>query len=485
MEKQLKDMFSYPQNQDLAVRYAQLPDVNSEVCMMYLRGMADQAFVDSTLVPLLMEKQGFSARRKLTEQLYHRLESVSGVRRVTALPEMRDEIVRGNTILFVHGERGGIAVDSTGFEHRSVDRAQNENVIKGPSESFIESGAVNISLIRKQLRNEHLVTESISIGQQSLTEVSVMYLNDIADPQLVKEVKRRLANIENDQVMNLATLEQMIEERSYSLVPTCLYTERPDRAAAFLQEGHVVMLMDSSPSALIAPVTFWALFHSAEDMYQRWPLGVFMRLMRLIGIFIATLTPGLYIAITNYHVEMLPTDLLLAIAATRERVPFPAIIEVMIMEVAFELLREAGVRIPSTIGPTIGIVGALILGQAAVDANIVSPILVIVTAITALSSFTVPDQSLNGMVRLSRFIFLFAASLMGFLGMMIALTIIISYMVTLRSFEVPFLGPLAPYTRSSKDTIFRPPVWKQWLRPFMNEPQETERATKPKGGAER
>lgn len=479
------DMFSYPQNQDFAVRYVQLPDVKTEVCLLYLHGMADLAFVDMQIVPLLMEKQGLSSRRKLADQLVTLLQPMTGARQITALPEMRDEILRGNTILIVRGEREAIALDSVGFEHRSIERAQNENVIKGPKESFIESGAVNMSLIRKQLRSEQLISESLDVGRQAQCRVSMMYLKDVADPDLVREVKRRLERLETDQVLNLAMLEQVIEERSYSLVPTCLHTERPDRAAAFLQEGHVIMLMDSSPDALIVPVTFWALFHSAEDMYQRWAMGTFMRLIRLIGIFIATLTPGLYIAITNYHVEMLPTDLLLAIAATRERVPFPAIIEAIIMEVAFELLREAGVRIPTPIGPTIGIVGALILGQAAVDANIVSPILVIVTAITALSSFTVPDQSLNGMVRLSRFLFLFTAALMGFLGMMVMLTVIISYMVTLRSFQVPFLAPLAPHARSSKDTIFRPPVWKQWLRPFTTHPQETERAARPKGGTDR
>jgi spore germination protein KA len=225
------------------------------------------------------------------------------------------------------------------------------------------------------------------------------------------------------------------------------------------------------------------MFQTAEDYYLRWPYGNFVRLVRLLAVFVALMAPSIYIAVSNFHEEMIQTDLLLAIASTRERVPFPALIEVLIMEVAFELVREAGVRIPTVIGPTIGIVGALILGNAAVDANIVSPILVIIVALTGLSSFAIPEISFNFGIRIMRFIVLIAAAAMGFYGIALFLAGFLAYLVSLKSFDVPFLSPLAPYTRSSKDLLIRPPVFKMWLRPFNVSPQLKKRGNKPEGNA--
>lgn len=216
---------------------------------------------------------------------------------------------------------------------------------------------------------------------------------------------------------------------------------------------------------LVAPATFWSFFHTADDMNQRWAYGNFIRIIRLIAFFVALLVPSLYIAATNYHDEMIPMDLLLAISAKRESVPFPAIFEVVMMEIVFEILREAGLRVPTPMGATIGIVGALILGQAAVEANVISSIMVIVIAITGLASFAIPDVSFSFMTRITRFIFLISATVMGIVGLMITLTIVIAYLVSCHSFGVAFLSPLAPYSSSSLDMVTRPPVWKQWIRP--------------------
>lgn len=254
----------------------------------------------------------------------------------------------------------------------------------------------------------------MEVGQRSTKKIAILYIQDIANPQLVNNIKERIKQINVDYIEQIAILEQHFEERSYSLFPSILLTERPDRTCSFLMEGHVALLMDGSPQALIAPITFWNLFQTGEENYLRWPYGNFLRIIRLIALFIATLTPGFYIAVSTYHLEMLPTDLMLAIAATRERVPFSSFTEILFMEFSFEILREAGVRIPTAIGPTIGIVGALILGQAAVDANIVSPILVINVALTGLASFTIADNSLNFAIGIIRFLMLFAAVSFGF-----------------------------------------------------------------------
>jgi spore germination protein KA len=246
-------------------------------------------------------------------------------------------------------------------------------------------------------------------------------------------------------------------------------------------EGHIVLLMNNSPTSIITPVTFWSLFHAGEDQYLRWPEGNFLRVLRLLAIFVALFTPSIYVAVSNFHVEMLPTDLMLAIAATRERVPFSSILEVIFMEITFEILRESAVRVPSVVGPSIGIVGTLILGTAAVDANLVSPILVVIVAITGLSSFTIPGVSLNFAVRLLRFCMLLSAVMIGFYGIALFLAFLLAYLVSLKSFGVPFLSPMAPHQPSSKDMILRPPSWKQWLRPFSVSPKDKVRTKKPEG----
>jgi spore germination protein KA len=310
-----------------------------------------------------------------------------------------------------------------------------------------------------------------------------MYLKNIADEAIVNNVIKRLKDIETDTVLTLSQVEQYIEERSYSLFPTTLMTERPDRAASFVLEGHVILIMENSPTAIIAPTTFWSFIHTVEDQYLRMPYGNFIRIIRLVALMIALLVPATYIAVTTFHSGMIPTDLLLSIAATRERIPFPVFIEIMIMEVSFEILREAGVRVPNTLGPTIGIVGALILGQAAVEANLVSPILVVIVSITGLASFTIPDVSFNITVRILRFVFLFVAYIFGFFGMALVAAFLMAYLVSMKSFGVPFFAPLAPHSPSSKDLMTRPPIWKQWIRPLSISPKQKVRSPKPKGDA--
>src|SRR5213079_609143 len=235
---------------------------------------------------------------------------------------------------------------------------------------------------------------------------------------------------------------QYLEERPRSLFPTILYTERPDRAASFIEEGHIVLLMTNSPSCLILPATFWAILHSPEDHYLRTPYGNFIRVLRFFALFVAMFASSFYIAITNFHVGMIPPDLLMAVAGTRERVPFPSIIEILMMEMAFELIREAGLRVPSPIGPTIGIVGALILGQAAVQANIISPIVIIVIALSGLSSFIISDVSMNFAIRMSRFLFIFAAGFLGVYGAVALFVTSLFYIVSLKSFGTPYFAPM-------------------------------------------
>ncbi len=472
----LQEIFHFPQNQDFIFRELYIKSLKKQGVVLWIDGIVNEDMLqDHILQPLMEVDTGLKEKVDIIDSIA----TIHSGEKIIELEIVVDHIIQGKTILLIEGYDKAISFNTTKYEHRDIDKTTVENVIKGPQEAFIESGKVNRALIRKQIKNENLITESIKIGKRANKYVYVMYIKDLANEEIVGKVKERIIQIDTDTIATISVLEQHIEERPYSLVPTILTTERPDRAAAFLQEGHVILIMDNaSPHCLIAPATFWSFFHTAEDTYQRWIYGNFIRFIRLIACIVALLAPAIYLSATNYHVEMIPTDLLLAIGATRETVPFPVILEIGMMEMAFELLREAGVRIPTPIGPTIGIVGALILGQAAVEANMVSPILVIVIAITGLASFAIPDNNLSSMVRIGRFLFLGLAATMGLLGVASGLVMGVAYLVSVESFGVSFLAPMMPYYPSSKDMLFRPPVWKQWIRPQHVHPKDRIRRKK-------
>lgn len=466
----LKEEFSYPTNEDFIIRKLVLKGINKKCVLVFLGVMVNEDMIQQHIIEPILE-----SKQKEEKNIIQKVITAKEGKEVTCFDSVINNITMGNTILLMDGYSKAISIETTKFDHRNVEKPISENIIKGPQEAFVESGKTNKSLIRKQLRSKNLVTESITVGEQSKSKISILYMKNIANPRLVKQIKERIEDLEVDTVQNIPMLEQYIEERPYSIIPSILYTERPDRAVSFLHEGHVVLLMDSSSDCLILPVTFWSLFHTSGDSYLRWSNGNFVRVVRLIAFFAALLTPALFVAITTFHVEMIPTDLALAITATRERVPFPLLIEVILMEMAFELLRESGLRIPTPIGPTIGIVGALILGQAAVQANLVSPILVIIVSITGLSSFAIANLSLNYTMRIVKFGLLILGGLMGIAGVTAGLMAFIAYMVSVKSFDVPFISPLTPHYRSSKDVIFRPPIWKQWIRPQYTAPKDSVR----------
>ncbi|MBU8880068.1 spore germination protein [Bacillus sp. FJAT-29790] len=482
----MKDAFSYPENTALKFRDVFLPVFNKKASILFVEGTVDTNLIDAHIVEPLLKKSIILPRNdEIVSLLIRSVLTTSNAKSISTFQDAIEDLVNGNTIILLEDESQAISVETIGFESRSVAVSTIETVIKGPKAAFIESAAVNRSLIRKQIKDSNLMCEMVSVGKNAPQQVSVMYIKEIADSELIKNVKKRLTDIDRDTILEISIVEQYIEDRPYSLFPSTLTTERPDRASSFLLEGHVVLLMENSPVALIVPITFWSLFHTVEDQYLRWAYGNFIRIIRLIALFIAILMPALYVAVTTYHAEMLPTDLMLAISSTREILPFPAIIEIFFMAITFEILREAGIRIPTALGPTIGIVGALILGQAAVDANIVSPILVIVIAITGLASFTIPDVGFNIAIRMLEFIFLLAGNFMGIFGVSLCLTWVIAYMVSIKSFGVPFFAPLSPHLPSSKDLLITPPVWKQWLRPYTTSPQKKIRGNKPEGGPDK
>lgn len=392
-----------------------------------------------------------------------------------ALDSVIDGLLYGDTAIFVDGCDRAITVETKGFPVRSVSTPQQEMVTRGPLDAFTEAFRVNIGLIRRRIKDPRLVTEILQVGSLSRTYVAILYVDGVVNPKLVREVKRRVSSLKVDYVGSSGVLEQLVEDRPLSLFPQTLSTERPDRAAAYLAEGHVVALADNSPFALVLPATFWSQLQTSEDYYIRWPFGSVLRWLRFGALVTAVLTGGLYIAAANYHHDMIPTELLLFIAARREQVPLPAGLELLFMEVAFELIREAGTRIPSVIGPTIGIVGALIMGQALVEAQLASPVVIIITALSGLASFAIPNYSTAFGLRTLRFAFIILALVLGIYGIAVGLFGVVLHLAGLRSFGVPYLSPLAPRVRHAPDVTQRGPLFDMEFRPRSIRPVDSRR----------
>lgn len=459
----INKLYVLPKNKDIIVRdfYIAL-DPPLKAFMVFIDGLAANEIINNAILKSLMvliEEETKVDYAHLAEYIKEHLLPGHDVAVLENYRSILDMVNYGNTAIFVEGSDRSLVIETKGWDRRTVSEPETEQVILGPQEAFNETLRSNTGLIRKAIRNEKLITEMVKVGSQTNIDVAIMYLDDIANPKLVEEVKRRVESIKTDYVGAAGVLEQFIEDAPYSLTPQVLTTERPDRTVSFLVEGHVAIIVDGGARALIVPITLFSLLHTPEDYYLRIPYGNFVRILRVVALFITILTPGTYIAIVNFHQEMVPTELLLAIAASHATVPFPTVFELFVMEFSFELIREAGVRVPGVIGNTIGIVGALILGQAAAQAGIISPILIIVVAITGLASFAIPNYSISFALRLMRFIFAIFAAFFGFLGIAGGLLFFLISLVSMKSFGVPFLAPVGPRTRTEPDVVLRGPVW--------------------------
>ncbi len=462
-----KEIYYVPNNCDVNIRDIEIGGTKKMAAVLSISSISNIKIIEELIIrPLLSNDNESKVIEKLLSQQ---------VRKAQVIEDILKEINNGNTALFVDGEPNAYIINTSNFQGRSVEKAENEVVVKGPKESFNEQAITNISLIRKKIRDENLIVESTTISKRAKNELYLLYIKDIANEELLTTIRNKINSLDVDSIQNLSVLEQYIEDNIYSLFPTILYTERPDRAGEFLEDGFIVLIMDNSPDALILPATFWSFFHNAEDHYLRFLFGNFIRILRLLALFITLFISAIYIAITNYHVEMIPPDLLLAISSTREIVPFPPLVEILMLEIAFELIREGGLRVPKPIGPTIGIVGALILGQAAVQANLVSPLVVIIVALGGLSSFAIGDTNLNYTIRLMRFPFLISAGVFGLYGLTALFTIGLFYMTSIKSFGVPYLAPMTPNDSTAKDTIFRRLLKNELYRPGYLKPKDIEK----------
>ena len=436
----------------------------------YIEVTGGSFLFENSVVGKLLNQFCLMSKKDIYESLEKNALGISDMTLFDTVEEAAGGMFTGDVILFVDGFDKAIKIPDKGYPSIGVKEPESEKVIRGSKEGFADSIKVNTALIRKRLRTSQLKVKELKMGTRSNTNIDIVYMEDLVYPGLLEEVERRLNRYEIDGILDSGMIEQLSEEKWYSPFPQFQTTQRPERAAMALLEGRVVVLADNSPTGLILPTDYNSFIKTSDDYYNRWEIASFGRLLRYLAAFFAMTTPGLYLAVTNFHTQILPTTLLLSFAAARQGVPFPAVVEVLIMEIAFELLREAGVRLPGAMGNTIGIVGGLIIGQAAVEANIVSPIVVIVVAFTALCSFAIPNEEFATAFRLIKFAFIFLCSWLGFYGFLYGLLLVLIHLSHLKSFGIPYLTPFVGADLNGyddeRDSLIRQPLFLMRRRPI-------------------
>lgn len=397
--------------------------------------------------------------------------------------QMMAGLLSGDTLIFLQGCNRIISCNTPGGPERSISEPTTQSNIRGPKEGFVESLFTNVALLRRRIKNSDLTLEMFEVGNYTGTNVAMMYMKNIAEEEVVNEVRSRIHGIRTDAILDSGMVEDFIQDKTFTPFPTVYNSERPDTAAGNLMEGRIILLVDGSPFVLIMPIVFAQFFQSASDYAERYDSATLLRILRYICFIILILGPSLYIAFTTYHYEMIPTPLLISILAQRETVPFPAIVEAFILEFTMEVLREAGVRMPRVVGQTVSVVGALVLGQAAVEAGVVTALLTIVVAITGIASFAIPSYNMATAGRLCRFVFMVLAALFGLYGVTLGLIVLAAHLCSLQSFGVPYMAPFSPFRlKSNKDTVLRLPAWMMRTRPAMFSNKNNRRMPEESGG---
>ena len=488
----MKSEYNQLINSDIVFRdfYITAKNVEYKSLLVYIDGMVDTNLINNyVLKPLMLKNinntfdnniQEYNNKLfvkkiknvNLSDYIYTNLIPQNSVKKEEYFEDTISGINSGNCVLFVDSLNISFDIDVKGFKQRGVEQPQNENIIKGPQEAFVENIRTNTSLLRRIVNNQNLIIENLSVGKINKTKCAICYMQNITNSDLVAEAKFRLSNLSVDTIISSGQLEQLIQDDTQTGIPQILSTERPDKCVNGLMQGRIVILLNGNPYALIAPAVMTDFLSSPEDSNLNPVFANFLRFIRILALIITLLLPGLYIAVSSFHQEILPTELLFSIFASKESVPFPIIFELLIMEIAFELIREGGLRSPSAIGSTLGIIGALILGEAAVSANIVIPFLIIVVAITGLASFAIPDFSFGFHLRMYRFIFILLGFTSGFLGIGLGIYAYISLICSLKSFGVNYTSTFFSEYSPIGLKYFIPPFWKQEHRSTFLSPKK-------------
>ncbi|TSB45433.1 spore germination protein [Alkalicoccobacillus porphyridii] len=435
-------------------------------CVLYLEPLVDTNLLEQTFfIPLSEDK--FDDRYTLEDLIVS-----TNWKRDSNVTKEATLLTKGYAAILLEGEPSILYVEVGIFFDRSIEEPSNEKIVRGSHEGLVESLFVNLNVLRRRAQTSELAVKKTRVGAKLQRETAIVYMNDIADPEIVETIEDRINDISSDLVISPGFIAEYIQDHSYSPFPQVLYTERPDRIISHLLEGRIIVMTDGSPTALIAPISISAFFQSPDDYNIHFILGSFYRVIRFLSVFIAVTLPALYISVVAFNYEILPNPIILPVKNSLANIPYPPLIEALIMELTIELIREAGVRLPSPIGQTIGIVGGLVIGEAVVNAGLVSNMMIIVVALTAVASFVIPSPEMNSVVRVLRFPFMFLAAIFGILGVTLASMLLLMHLCKLTSFGRPYLSPIAPFRlKDMKDTAIRMPVWFLNTRPLAVKPQ--------------
>ena len=464
----LQQIFHAERNKDIVFRSFTTAG-GRDVLLAFIDGMCSSQIINEFIIrPLqVRDKPGMDPLNVV---------QINAASVSTVLDDAVNAILAGDTAVFFDGMDKCHTFETKGFDRRSISTPATESTIKGSQEAFSESIRTSTTQIHRLIKSTQLVTEFINVGELNQDICALLYLEEIVSPKLLEEVRRRVSNIKADFIMGTGMLEQMIEDNPLSLFPSMLSTERPDRAAYYLSCGRVIILVDGTPFAMVAPVSLALMLDSPEGMSQRWLYGTFTRLIRMAALFCTTTLSGIYLALVLFHREMLPTTVAGAVMRSSATIPMPLLVEVLLMETFFELVREAGLRIPNMLGSALSIVGALILGQAAVEANLVSPITLIVVALSGVGNAALPDYDLAFGIRAMKLLVILMGAFFGFLGVVVAITIICALLTNQSSFGVPMLSMQGLRWSSGTNVAYQIPLWKQHSRPRELSPQKNSTA---------
>ncbi|QSO48561.1 spore germination protein [Alicyclobacillus mengziensis] len=445
--------------------------------IMYVDGLVDEKALNETfLKPLVFDDQSSSSNRKTSqgalEIVTNQLVPIANVKNVRTLGEITDGLLRANVAVVAHGAHVALLAELNGWPVRAIQESYSEPSIQGPHEAFNESLRNTTALIRRRLRDTRLRIESLVVGEFSKTDVSVMYLDGVVNESVLAELHLRLHKVCLDSVLDSHYIEEFLEDSPWSPFPQVQNTERPDVVTAALLDGKIAVVVDGTPTVLLVPMIFWDGFQAPDDYYQRALYVTLIRWVRFVMHYFSMFLTPTYVALISFHPQMLPTNLLITFAASHNGVPFPVVVEAFMMELIFEGLREAGIRLPKVMGTAVSIVGGIVVGQAAVEAGIVSAPTVIVVAISEISSFTIPRYNFGFSFRIIRFFMLICAGVLGLYGIALSFVIVLAHQVNLRSFGVPYMTPLAP--RNSKqllDVFLRLPRRLRGKKPHQDDPR--------------
>lgn len=469
LDKNLKEIRKTLGNAgDLIIRKSTMGRLHHSFALIYIKGLVNEELMNNNVLRMLELNKKMSPAGNLFNFVYNEIIAIAEINRSKEMEQVIKTILAGDTVFLLEGADEAALIGTSSLEFRALEEPQSESVIRGSRVGFTENFKINVSLLRQEIKDQNLRIDMMEVGTHSHQKIAICYIDGVVRKDILQEVMRRIKTVNIDFAPDSGFIEQWIEDNTFSPFPQILDTERPDRVAYNILKGKIAIIVEGTPFALLMPITFGDSLKSIEDYNQRWLISSLLRLLRLVSFYMTLFLPAIYVALVSYHPELIPSQLLFTITAAREGIPFPSLIEALIIAFFYEVLQEAGTRLPIKISQTIGIVGGIIIGQIAVMAGIVTPIMVIVISLTAICAFTLPNYSFAIGLRTLRFAAIFAAAILGLYGIMLVFIMMYIHLANLKSIGIPYTQSFATnHLWDLKNVIIRVPITTLAKRPFQ------------------